>query len=159
MRLATLSDPEATRESPRSFRGQSGKVQIPGARAGLYVRVSTASQDLDLQLDELRRLAARRGWAIAGEYTDVISGTSTKRPGLDQFLADAHAGRFDVVAVWKLDRLGRSLVHMVQVVDELLGKGVHVVSATEPHMDSTTPQERLMRNILASMAEYNTSAS
>jgi DNA invertase Pin-like site-specific DNA recombinase len=59
-----------------------------------------------------------------------------------------------VVAVWKLDRLGRSLIHMVQVVDDLLGKGVHVVSATEPHMDSTTPSGRLMRNIVGSMAEY-----
>ncbi len=89
-----------------------------------------------------------------GECADIISGTATKRPGLDRLLADAHAGRFDVVAVWKLDRLGRSLIHMVQVVDELLGKGIHVVSATEPHMDSTTPQGRLMRNILGSMAEY-----
>jgi DNA invertase Pin-like site-specific DNA recombinase len=77
-----------------------------------------------------------------------------RRPDLDRLLADAHAGRFDVVAVWKLDRLGRSLIHMVQIVDDLLGKGIHVVSATEPHMDSTTPQGRLMRNILGSMAEY-----
>ncbi len=126
----------------------------PG-RAALYLRVSTKEQDAELQREELRRLAARRGWGIMGEYADIIiSGTATKRPGLDRLLTDAHAGRFDAVAVWKLDRLGRSLIHMMQVVDELLGKGVHVVSATEPHMDSTTPQGRLMRNILGSMAEY-----
>ncbi len=123
-------------------------------RAALYTRVSTDKQDVDLQVEELRRLAVRRGWEIVDEYADVISGAATKRPELDRLLAGAHAGRFDVVAVWKLDRLGRSLIHMVQVVDELLGKGVHVVSATEPHMDSTTPQGRLMRNILGSMAEY-----
>jgi len=122
--------------------------------AALYCRVSTDKQAVDLQLEELHRLAARRGWLIAGVYEDVISGASTRRPSLDRLLADAHAGRFRLVAVWKLDRLGRSLIHMIQVVDDLLGKGVHVVSATEPHMDSTTPQGRLMRNIFASVAEY-----
>ncbi len=125
----------------------------PG-RAALYLRVSTKEQDAELQREELRRLAARRGWEIIGEYADIISGAATKRPGLDRLLADAHAGRFDVVAVWKLDRLGRSLIHMIQVVDGLLGKGVHVVSATEPHMDSITPQGRLLRNIMATIAEY-----
>ena len=123
-------------------------------RAALYCRVSTDKQGVDLQLEELRRFAARRGWAVADVYTDVISGTTTRRPGLDRLLTGAHAGEFEVIAVWKLDRLGRSLLHMVQVVDELLGKGIHVVSATEPHMDSTTPQGRLMRNIFASVAEY-----
>jgi DNA invertase Pin-like site-specific DNA recombinase len=128
--------------------------QSSGIRAALYCRVSTTSQDLDLQLEALHEFAAQRGWAIANEYTDVISGASTRRPGLDRLLADAHAGRFKVVAVWKLDRLGRSLIHMIQVVDELLGEAIHVVSATGPHMDSTTPQGLLMRNIFGSVAEY-----
>ncbi len=149
-----MSEPRNPKEGVPSFVARSGESQSSGARVALYVRVSTTRQDLDLQLEELHRLAERRGWVVVGEYTDVISGATTRRPGLDRLLADAHAGRFDVVAVWKLDRLGRSLIHMVQVVDELLGKGIHVVSATEPHMDSTTPQGRLMRNILGSMAEY-----
>jgi DNA invertase Pin-like site-specific DNA recombinase len=123
-------------------------------QTALYARVSTSRQDLDLHLEELRDFSARREWAISGVYEDVVSGASTRRPGLDRLLADAHAGRFDVVGVWKLDRLGRSLIHMIQVVDDLLGKGVHVVSSTEPHMDSTTPQGRLMRNIFGSVAEY-----
>ena len=134
-----MANPEVVSESPR---------------CGPYARVSTTKQELDLQLEELHRLAARRGWVVANVYTDVISGTSTKRPGLDRLLMDAHAGRIDVVAVWKLDRLGRSLIHMIQVVDDLLAKGIHVVSATEPHLDSTTPQGRLLRNIFASVAEY-----
>jgi DNA invertase Pin-like site-specific DNA recombinase len=134
-----MANPEAVRGAPR---------------CGLYGRVSTTRQELDLQLEELRQLAARRGWAVVSEYMDVISGTSTRRPGLDRLLADAHAARIDVVAVWKLERLGRSLVHLVQVIDELLGKGIHLVSATEPRMDSTTPQGRLLRNIFASVAEY-----
>src|SRR4029453_8076575 len=111
-------------------------------------------QELDLQLEELRQLAARRGWAVISEYTDVISGTSTRPPGLGRLLADPHAPRIDVVAVWKLDRLGRSLVHLVQVIDELLGKGIHLVFAVERHMDSPTPQGRLLPNIFASVAEY-----
>ena len=145
---------KALPKSPPSLVASLGEAQPVGANAGLYGRVSTTRQDLDIQLDELHRLAARRGWAVVGEYTDVISGATTRRPGLDRLLADAHAGRIDVVVVWKLDRLGRSLIHMIQVVDELLVKAIHVVSATEPHMDSTTPQGRLMRNIFASVAEY-----
>jgi DNA invertase Pin-like site-specific DNA recombinase len=134
----------------------TAQAKSPGSvtRAAFYVRVSTGKQDLDLQLEELHRFAARRGWTVAGEYADVICGATTRRPGLDRLLTAAHAGQFDVVAVWKLDRLGRSLLHMAQVVDELLGKRIDVVSATEPHMDSTTPQGRLMRNIFGSVAEY-----
>jgi len=65
----------------------------------LHGRVSTTKQDLNLQLEELHQFAARRGWAVVSEYTDVISGTSTRRPGRDRLLADAHAARIDVVAV------------------------------------------------------------
>src|SRR4029453_6014472 len=86
-----MFNPEAVRELPR---------------CGLYGRVSTTRQELDLQLEELRQLAARRGWAVVSEYTDVISGTSTRRPGLDRLLAGGHAGRIDVVAVWKLESAG-----------------------------------------------------
>jgi DNA invertase Pin-like site-specific DNA recombinase len=123
-------------------------------RVGLYARVSTSSQDLELQLEELRRFASARGWELDGEYTDVISGATRKRPGLDRLMSDAHRRRFDVVLAWKLDRLGRSLVHVVHTLEELLSRGIEVVSATEPHMDSTTPQGRLLRNIFASVAEY-----
>jgi DNA invertase Pin-like site-specific DNA recombinase len=149
-----MTEPGNLRKSDPVCGAQSVEAQSSGAQAGLYARVSTSKQDLDLQLEELHRLAIRRGWAVASEYTDIISGASRRRHGLDRLLADGHSGRLAVVVVWKLDRLGRSLIHMVQVVDDLLGKGVHVVSATEPHMDSTTPQGRLMRNILGSMAEY-----
>jgi len=123
-------------------------------RAALYARVSTSRQDLDLQLEELRQFAPRRGWAVVGEYADITSGATTRRPGLDRLLQDAHRGRFDVLVIWKLDRLGRSLVHMVQTMEDLLDRGIGVVSATEAHMDSTTAQGRLLRNIFASVAEY-----
>ncbi len=125
-----------------------------GRRVSVYARVSLSRQDLDGQLMELREFAARRGWAVAGVYSDIISGARAKRPGLDALLRDAHQRKFDAVVVWKLDRLGRSLVHLVQVLDDLLTRGIDVVSATEPHMDSTTPGGRLLRNIIGSVAEY-----
>ena len=127
---------------------------IRPARVVLYARVSTTRQDVEGQLADLRRLAATRGWTIVQEYSDVISGAAAKRPGLDHLIEDGRRRQFDIVLTWRLDRLGRSLVHLVRVVDELLGFGVAGVSATEPHMDSTTPAGRLMRNIFASVAEY-----
>jgi DNA invertase Pin-like site-specific DNA recombinase len=123
-------------------------------RVALYSRVSTDRQDLEVQLQELQEFAGHRGWEIVGVYEDVISGASLKRPGLDGLLEDAHRRKFDLLLIWKLDRLGRSLLHMVQVIHDLLSRGIEVVSATEPHMDSTTPQGRLLRNIFASVAEY-----
>ncbi len=69
-------------------------------------------------------------------------------------LVDAHKGCFAGILVWRLDRLGRSLRHLVTVVEDLLARGIKVISATEPHMDSTTPTGRLLRNIFASVAEY-----
>ena len=123
-------------------------------RIATYARVSTTRQDLEIQQQELQEFAVRRGWTIVGAYEDVISGAREQRPGLDRLLADAHRRTFDVLLLWKLDRLGRSLVHLVQVVDTLFSRGIDVVSATEPHLDSTTPQGRLLRNIFASVAEY-----
>lgn len=123
-------------------------------RVAFYSRVSTDRQDLEVQLQDLREFATRRGWEIVAVYEDVTSGASLKRPGLDRLLNDARRRKFDLLLIWKLDRLGRSLLHMIQVIHDLLSRGIEVVSATEPHMDSTTPQGRLLRNIFASVAEY-----
>ena len=93
-------------------------------RVALYARVSTVNhgQDSGLQLEELRQVAAQRGWTVAKEYVDNgVSGSKTSRPALDQMLADAQAGRFDVLVVWKLDRLARSLQHLLGVLDQLAG--------------------------------------
>ncbi len=141
------------------MRNGNGKTRLlptdPGFPAALYARVSTNHQDPEVQLRELRALAAARGWTISKEYVDAgISGASTSRPELSRLLADAHRGCFAGVLVWRLDRLGRSLRHLVTVVEDLLARGIEVLSATEPHMDSTTPTGRLLRNIFASVAEY-----
>jgi len=141
------------------MRNGNGKTRLlptdPGFSVALYARVSTNHQDPEVQLRELRGLASARGWTISREYVDAgISGASTNRPELARLLADAHKGCFSGILVWRLDRLGRSLRHLVTVVEDLLARGIEVISATEPHMDSTTPTGRLLRNIFASVAEY-----
>ncbi len=141
------------------MRNGNGRTRLvptdQGFPVAFYARVSTNQQDPEVQLRELRALAAARGWTISGEYVDAgISGASTSRPELSRMLADAHRGYFAGILVWRLDRLGRCLRHLVTVVEDLLARGIEVISATEPHMDSTTPTGRLLRNIFASVAEY-----
>ena len=124
-------------------------------RAALYARVSTDEQSPDLQVEELRRLAEQRGWSVVGEYVDHgISGVKESRPALDALLADAQAGKLDLVAVWKLDRLGRSLQHLLRTLDCLTGWGVQFVSARDSGIDTTSPSGRLMLHMLAAFAQF-----
>lgn len=126
-------------------------------RAALYARVSTTGhgQDVGLQLDELRQVARQRGWVVVDEYTDAgVSGLRTSRPGLDRMLADAQAGKVDVVAVWKLDRLGRSLQHVLGTLDQLTHHGVNFVSLRDAGLDSTTPAGRLFTAMIAAFAAF-----
>src|SRR5271166_4843764 len=100
------------------------------ARVALYARVSTCNgQDPEMQLSELREYASRRGWEIAGEYTDHgVSGSRESRPELNQLMADAHRRKFDAVLVWKTDLWGRSLTHLVNSLADLVAYGVAFVS-------------------------------
>ncbi len=92
-----------------------------------------------MQVDELRVEAARRGWKIVGTYTDEgVSGSRERRPQLDRLLAEVRAGKLDVVAVWKLDRLGRSMQHLVQLLDTFKRSGVDFVSLRDAGIDTTS---------------------
>ena len=88
-------------------------------RAALYLRVSTLDQHPETQLHDLRQMAAQRGFEIVNEFTDRISGTKSRRPGLDELMTGARRGRFDVVLVWASDRIARSVKHFLEVLDEL----------------------------------------
>jgi len=122
-------------------------------KAAIYARVSTVDQQPENQLEELRRYVAARGWD-AVEYVDHgVSGTRESRPALDRMLADARRRRVDVVVCWRLDRLGRSLRHLVMTLEELEELGVAFVSINEG-IDALTPAGRLQMHILAAIAEF-----
>jgi len=123
----------------------------------LYARVSTSNghQDPEMQLAELREYAARRGWKVIGEYTDQggVSGSKESRPELNRLMTDAHRRRFDAVLVWKIDRFGRSLKHLVNALADLNAYGVAFVSLRD-NLDLSTPSGRLMFQIIGAMAEF-----
>ncbi len=121
-------------------------------RAALYVRVSTADQNLDSQLLDLRAMAGQRKLEIVAEYSDKISGAKSKRPGLDQLMADARRGKFDVLLIWAFDRIARSTRHFLEVLDELNHLNIEFVSFRE-NIDTGGPLGRAMIVIIGSIAE------
>jgi DNA invertase Pin-like site-specific DNA recombinase len=123
-------------------------------RAALYARVSTADQNVDLQLREMREYAARRGWILA-EYVDHgISGIeTTRRPRLSALTEDLRAHRVDVVLVWKFDRLFRSVQHIVDFFQMLQRLKVEFVSVTE-QIDTSSSSGKLIFHVLAAIAEF-----
>lgn len=110
-----------------------------------YARVSTRDQNLDLQVDALKRAGCDR------IYRDVASGAKTARPALDELLGQLRAG--DVLVIWKLDRMGRSLKHLVELVGDLVAREVGLLSLNDP-LDTTSAQGRLVFNLIASLAEF-----
>lgn len=110
-----------------------------------YARVSTRDQNVALQVDALRAAGC------AKVLTEVASGARTDRPVLARLLEDARQG--DEVVIWKLDRLGRSLPHLVETVNALSARGIGLKSLNDP-IDTTTPQGRLVFNLFASLAEF-----
>jgi DNA invertase Pin-like site-specific DNA recombinase len=121
-------------------------------RAALYMRVSTLDQHPETQLLDLRQMAVQRGFEIVKEYTDRISGTKAKRPGLDQMMADARRGRFDVVLVWASDRIARSVKHFLEVLDEFSRLKIEYASFRE-NIDTGGPLGRAITIIIGAVAE------
>jgi len=123
-------------------------------RVAIYCRVSTTDQTCDNQLLALREHCKVRGWTIAGEYVDAgVSGARESRPRLDQLMRDARRRKFDCVAVWKLDRLGRNTKHLINALAEFDALGVSFVSLSDS-LDMSTPQGKLMFHLLAALAEF-----
>jgi DNA invertase Pin-like site-specific DNA recombinase len=121
--------------------------------AAIYARVSTADQTCENQLIDLRRYCGARGWD-ATEYVDTgISGAKDRRPALDQLMADARRRKVDTVVVWRLDRFGRNLRHLITAIEELNAAGVSFVSMGE-NIDTASPTGRLLLGIMGSFAEF-----
>lgn len=110
-----------------------------------YARVSTASQNLEMQLNALKSIGAERIW------TERMSGGRDDRPELAALLDYARSG--DVLAVWRLDRLGRSLPHLLSVAADLDARGVELRSLTEA-IDTTTAGGRLVFHVFAAVAQF-----
>jgi DNA invertase Pin-like site-specific DNA recombinase len=121
-------------------------------RVAIYGRVSSPDQNVESQFCDLRPLAKARGYEVVGEYSDTITGTRAKRPGLDKLMADARRGRFDVVLVWAFDRMARSVRHFLEVLDELTRMNIAFVSFRE-NIDTDSALGRAMIVIVAAISE------
>ena len=125
-------------------------------QVALYCRVSTADQHPETQLYDLREMAKQRGYEIVHEYTDIISGSKQRRPGLDQLMADARRNRFEVVLISAFDRIARNSRHFLEVLDELNRLNIEFISLRE-NIDSGGPLGRAMVVIVGAIAELERS--
>jgi DNA invertase Pin-like site-specific DNA recombinase len=110
-----------------------------------YARVSTREQNLDMQVIALEEVGCER------IYEETVSGVKADRPILNNLINQLRPG--DVLVIWKLDRLGRSLKNLVQLVQQLMDNNIGLCSLNDP-IDTTNPQGRLIFNIFASLAEF-----
>lgn len=122
-------------------------------RVGIYIRTSTSHQNPEMQLSELESYICARNWNLTGVYSDQATGRNDKRPGLQAMLKDARQRKLDTIVIWKLDRLFRSLKHLVVTLEEFEQLGIKFVSLKD-NLDLTTSSGRLLTNIIASMSEF-----
>ena len=123
-------------------------------KVAIYVRVSTEQQNVETQLDFLRSLCKRHEYEIYKEYIDKgFSGSKTSRPAFDEMLKEMRKYKFHAVLVYKLDRIGRSLPHLINLFEEFSKKGVHFISATQ-NINTTSPEGKMFMRMLMVLAEY-----
>jgi DNA invertase Pin-like site-specific DNA recombinase len=125
-------------------------------RVAVYARVSTTQQTVQNQLDALREVASRSGYSIVEEFVDEgISGAKGRvdRPALDRMLRDCAKRRFDMVMVWDISRLGRSLQNLIEVMNELQSLKVDLFFVQQG-MDTSTASGRMMFSVFGALGEY-----
>lgn len=128
-------------------------------RAAIYARVSTDHQTTENQLNELRAVAQRMGWEVVAEYVDHgVSGAKGRdqRPQFDAMLTAVTRREVDVIVAWSVDRLGRSLQHLVSFLDEIHGKRVDLY-LHQPGIDTTTPAGKALFQMCGVFAEFERS--
>ena len=126
----------------------------PLKTVAIYARVSTDKQKVDTQLNELRQFVARSGWITHREYIDQsFTGASTNRPAFLEMMEEARKRKFNVLVVWKLDRLSRSLKDLINTLDELGSLGIDFVSY-DNNLDTSTPTGKLVFQIVGAVAEF-----
>lgn len=124
-------------------------------RAAIYARVSTADQKCAQQLTELRTYLEARGWTLQGEYVDKMTGTKDSRPAMKRLIEAAKRREVDCILVWKMDRWGRSMPHLVASLEELSGLGVRFIAVTQGiDTDQSSPTSKLLMNLLSAFADF-----
>ncbi len=122
-------------------------------KVALYARVSTESQDPEVQLSALRSHADNRGWEVVEEFVDRgFSGVKEKRPALDRLMRAAWDGSFQVVLVWRFDRFARSVKHLISALESFHSLKIHFISLQE-QFDTSTPIGQAMFTIIGAMAQ------
>jgi DNA invertase Pin-like site-specific DNA recombinase len=123
-------------------------------RAGIYTRVSTESQSVDMQLSDLRAFVKQRGLEVYREYCDIgVSGSKDSRPQLDMLMDDARKKKIGTVVVWKFDRFARSTRHLINALHEFNHLGVHFISYMES-IDTSSPAGKVLFTMISAMAEF-----
>ena len=122
-------------------------------RVAIYCRISTEDQKLNNQYSICKAFCDRNEHTIYKEYSDIISGTKSSRPAFNELLADMRANKFDGIVVSKLDRMGRSLQHLLGLIEEFTSKGVHFMAATQ-NIDTSSSAGRLQLQIMGAFAEF-----
>lgn len=122
-------------------------------KIAIYCRVSTEEQDPKKQELELLEFAKLRGFEVIRIYTDIISGSKDSRPELNNLMQDAYNGLFNGVLIWKLDRLGRSLQHLISIVNKFDLWHINLICKTQD-IDTSTPNGKLLFHIFGAVAEF-----
>jgi len=119
----------------------------------IYSRVSTSEQDPMKQVDLLETFSSQQNIKVHKVYIDEISGTKSSRPSLDLMLKDMRQGYFNCILIYKLDRLGRSLQHLITILEELHNKNVDLI-VSSMNIDTKTASGKLLFNIMGAVAEF-----
>ena len=125
-------------------------------RVAIYARVSTGEQTTDNQVIKLKKVAERNGWEVEAIYADTISGAKSKRPQLDKLMKAVMRKEIDMVMVWSVDRLGRSLQHLTTLLSDIHSKGVDLY-LHQQGIDTTTPSGKMMFQMCGVFAEFERS--
>jgi len=125
------------------------------SKVALYARVSRhdKDQDPDNQLIKLRSFVESRGWAVYGEYVDMKSGADASRPDLDRMLKAARGHAFSAIVIVRLDRIGRSVRNLLNLIDDLKGSNVELI-CTDQEINTSSPGGKLLFTLLGAISEF-----
>jgi len=119
----------------------------------IYVRVSKEEQNENIQIDQLKTFAILQNIKVTKIYIDKVSGTKDSRPALNDMMFDMRKGLFNCIVIYKLDRLGRSLGHLITICEEFNNKGIDLI-VTSQNIDTKTASGKLLFHILGAVAEF-----